>query len=142
MADAGIGLGLAALAFWGFVATAVIAAVWNGIRKRESQHETVRRMIESGQPIDDVLMEKLSLVSNDSNRRPDREFYITGLWLLPVSVGMAIFGIILGGQEPDAQLPLLGVSALLACLGIGWLLAAKITARWYASDDGPINGKS
>ena len=134
MENLGLGAGLAALGFWGFVAVAVLAGVWNGIRKREAQHETVRRLIESGQPIDQELLEKLSLVSGDENRRPDREFYITGLWVLPVAAGMAIFAPILGRAEPDALFPLLGVSGLLACLGIGWLVAAKIVARWYAVD--------
>ncbi|MCZ6889644.1 MAG: DUF6249 domain-containing protein [Gammaproteobacteria bacterium] len=134
MEHIGLGAGLAALAFWGFVAVAVLAGVWNGIRKRDAQHETVRRLIESGQTIDQELLEKLALVSGDENRRPDREFHITGLWVLPVAVGMAIFALILGQAEPDALFPLLGVSALLACLGIGWLVAAKIVARWYAAN--------
>ena len=137
MEHIGLGAGLAALAFWGFVAVAVLAGVWNGIRKRDAQHETVRRLIESGQTIDQELLEKLALVSGDESRRPDREFHITGLWVLPVAVGMAIFALILGQAEPDALFPLLGVSALLACLGIGWMVAAKIVARWYA-----VNGDS
>ena len=137
MEHIGLGAGLAALAFWGFVAVAVLAGVWNGIRKRDAQHETVRRLIESGQTIDQELLEKLALVSGDESRRPDREFHITGLWVLPVAVGMAIFALILGQAEPDALFPLLGVSALLACLGIGWMVAGKIVARWYA-----VNGDS
>ena len=134
MEDIGLGVGLAALAFWGFVAAVAVAGIWNGIRKRESQHETVRRLIESGQPIDDGLLEKLALVGDGESKRPDRDFYITGLWLLPVSVGLGFFALILGSQVPDALAPLLGASALTACLGIGWLVAAKIAARWYAAD--------
>ena len=48
----GIGIGLAALAFWGFIAVVVAVTVWDGIRKREAQHETLRRLIKSGQPLD------------------------------------------------------------------------------------------
>ena len=36
------GAGLAALAFWGFIATVVVAGTWNDILMREAQHETVR----------------------------------------------------------------------------------------------------
>ena len=134
MADLGLGVGLAALAFWGFVAACVVAGVWNGIRKRDAQHETVRRLIESGQPIDQELMDKLLLLSDGGSKRHDRDFYVTGLWLLPVAVGMALFARFLGSIEPEAVAPLLGASALIACIGIGALVAGKITARWYAMD--------
>jgi hypothetical protein len=135
MEDLGLGAGLAALAFWGFIAVAVLAAVWDGIRKRDAQHETMRRLIESGQPIDQEMMKKLSLVSDSGEARHDQAFQITGLWLLPVAVGMAIFALILGSDKPEALAPLLGVSALLTCMGIGFLVAAKITGHWYPAGD-------
>jgi hypothetical protein len=132
--ELGLGVGLAALAFWGFVATCVVAGVWNGIRKRDAQHETVRRLIESGQPLDQELMEKLSLVGDGGTKRHDRDFYVTGLWLLPSAVGLAVFALVLGELEPDAVPPILGASALVACIGIGALVAGRIAARWYAAD--------
>ena len=134
MGDLGLGAGLSALAFWGFVASCVVAGIWNGIRKRDAQHETVRRMIESGHPIDQALMEKLSLVSGDGNRRHDRDFYVTGLWLLPVAPGLAILALFLGSLEPEALPAILGAAALVACMAIGALVAGKITERWYAAD--------
>ena len=51
-----LGAGLAALAFWGFLASIIVAGIWYDIRKREAQHETVRRLFESGQPIDEALI--------------------------------------------------------------------------------------
>ncbi|MDH3642505.1 MAG: DUF6249 domain-containing protein [Gammaproteobacteria bacterium] len=134
MEDLGLGVGLAAIAFWGFVACTVFAAVWNGIRKRDAEHETVRRLMESGQPIDDALLEKLSLASNAGSKRPDKEFYVTALWLLPISAGLAVFAVILGTQEPEARVPLLGAAGLCGCLGIGWLVAAKIARSWLVED--------
>lgn len=135
MEFSGIGAGLAALAFWGFVAAVVVAGIWYDIRKREAQHETVRRLIESGQPIDQELMEKLSLVADGGDKRHDQDFRLTGLWLLPIAVGLAVFGLILGTQYSEALAPLLGVSAMLACMGIGFLIAAKIAGRWYVNSD-------
>ena len=131
MEFSGLGAGLAALAFWGFIASVVVAGIWYDVRKREAQHETVRRLIESGQPIDQDLMEKLSLVADGGDKRHDQDFRITGLWLLPIAVGMAVFGLILGSQYPEALAPLLGVAALLACMGIGFLMAAKAAKRWF-----------
>ena len=138
MGELGLGAGLAALAFWGFVGTVVVASVWSGIRKRDAQHETVRRMIESGQPIDHELMDKLlSLSDNGASKRPDRDFKITGLWLLPVSVGLALFGLIMGVQVPPVMGPLLGAAALTASIGVGCMVASKIAGRWYPEDDDP-----
>ena len=134
MENLGLGAGLAAMAFWGFVAVAVVAGIWDGIRKREAKHETLRRIIESGQTIDQELMEKLLLLSDGGKRRVDRDFKLTGLWILPVAVGLAIFGLIMSYEDPSKLIPILGASALLAVFGIGCLVAAKIVARWYPAD--------
>ena len=134
MENIGIGAGIAALAFWTFVATVVVAGIWDGIRKREAQHETVRRMVESGQTIDQDVIDKLLLLSEGGSKRPDLDFKITALWILPVAAGMAAFALILGYQYYEALYPLLGVSAMLACLGIGFWIASKIAGRWHQVD--------
>ena len=121
-----LGAGLAALAFWGFIAAVVVAGIWYDIRKREAQHETVRRLVESGQPIDAALMDKLLALGSGERERLDRTFKITGMILLPAAVGLAVFGLILGTQYPQSQLPLLGASALVGCIGIGFLAAASV----------------
>ena len=56
MENIGIGAGLGAMAFWIFIAAVVVASYWDGIKKRETQHETVRRAIESGNQIDEDMM--------------------------------------------------------------------------------------
>ena len=81
-----LGAGLAALAFWGFIAAVVVSGVWFDIRKREAQHETVRRIIESGKPIDDELMDKLLSLGSGKSERLDRGFKITGFIMIPASV--------------------------------------------------------
>lgn len=134
MQEFGFGAGLASIAFWGFVATAVVAGVWDGIRKRDAKHETVRRLVESGQPINAELMDKLMGLTDNKNERPDRVFLMAGLWILPVSLGVAVLGYILGMAKPEARLALMGVAALLAVLGLGFLLASKIVGRWYTDD--------
>jgi hypothetical protein len=134
MENMGLGAGLAAIAFWGFIAAVVLGGIWDSIRKRDAQHETVRRLIESGQAIDDDLLEKLQLVGNSGGSRPDRDFYVTGLWLLPISVGLAMLALFLGQISSAAQSAVLGAAALVACLGIGALIGARITSRWYTSE--------
>lgn len=131
----GLGAGLAALAFWGFVAAVSVAGIWDGVRKREAQHETLRRLAESGQPIDKEVMDKLLLLNSGKAKRYDIDFKVTALWILPVAAGLAIMALILGIGVPQAKMPVLGAAALLACLGIGFLVASKIAARWNREDD-------
>ncbi len=132
MANIGLGAGLASMAFWGFVAVVTVAGIWDNIRKREASHETVRRMIESGKDFDQELMDKLLALRSGSGKRMDQHFKITALWILPVAVGMVPFGLILGSQAPAAKMPLLGVAALLGCMGVGFWVASKIVNEWHA----------
>jgi hypothetical protein len=131
----GLGAGLASLAFWGFLAIAVIAGVWESIRKRDAQHETVRRMIESGQPLNQEFLDKLISASSGGKRRLDRDMKLAALYILPVAVGMAAFGMIMGSYYPKSQAPLLGVAALLGCIGAGFWAASSIVAHWYVDND-------
>lgn len=130
-----MGAGLAALAFWLFVAAAVVAGIWDGIRKREAQHETIRRIIESGQPVDKAVIDKLLLMNKAGSGRPDRDFLVTAMWIGPVALGLAVFGYILGYINPDARIALFGVSCLLAVLSIGYYLASKVVARFYTREN-------
>lgn len=131
MDELGIGAGMAALAFWGFISAVVLGTIWDNARKRESQHETVRRLVESGKEMDDETIDKLVSLNSTGSSRLDRDFYVTALWILPCSVGLVVFGLILGSKVPDALYPIVGAGALTACLGIGFLIAAKIVSRWY-----------
>jgi O-antigen/teichoic acid export membrane protein len=131
-----LGAGLAALAFWGFLASIVVAGIWYDVRKREAQQETVRRLLESGQPIDDSLMDKLFSLGGGTRERLDRDFKLVALIMLPTAVGLALLGLVLGLQDIGAKLPLLGVAALVACIGLGFLWASRLAARWYKEDAG------
>ena len=135
-----LGAGLAAMAFWGFIAAVVVSGVWFDIRKREAQHETVRRIIESGKPIDDELMDKLLSLGSGKSERLDRAFKITGFIMIPASVGLALFGLIMGTQFPETELPLLGAAALVGTIGLGFLVLAQIVKRWYLADNETSSG--
>lgn len=137
MDNFGLGAGLASLAFWGFIAAAVVAGYWDGIRKRDAQHETLRRAIESGQVLDEAMLDKLARLNSSGSGRVDRDFQVTALWILPLAPAMAVFGFFLGYLSTEARFLMFGVAGLLACLGIGFLVAARITARWYNGPTGP-----
>lgn len=135
MQEWGLGAGMAALAFWLFIAAVSVAGIWDGIRKREAKHETIRRLVESGKDIDSELMDKLMGLTDNKSERPDRMFFITGLWILPVAVGLIALAFALGTFSEEGKMAVLGVSAMLGVLGVGFLLASKIIGRWYTDDN-------
>jgi hypothetical protein len=130
-----LGAGLAAMAFWFFIAAVVVGGIWYDIRKKESQQETIRRLFESGQPVDDQLMDRLMSSTKDSSERLDRAFKLTALILLPTAVGLAVLGIVLGMEFDQSKLPLLGVAGLVACIGLGFAVAARVARGWYEDDN-------
>jgi nitrate/nitrite transporter NarK len=134
MEDLGVGAGLAALAFWIFIAAIVVASYWDVIRKRDAQHETLRRAIESGQQLDEKVLNTLLEAGGEGSGRVDRDFIVTAYWTLPISPALAAFALVLGTQVPDARIPLLGAAALIGVLGVGFFIAGKALGRWYQSD--------
>ena len=127
----GIGEGLAALAFWGFIAAVVVAGVWYAIRERQAQHETLRRIIDSGKAVDSALVDQVL----GGGRRTDRGLKIAGLIVIFAAPGLAVLAWFIGQLSEPWLMPLLGVSALVAFVGIGLLVAARFAERSYGEND-------
>ncbi len=126
------GAGLGALGFWVFVASMVAVGVWDSIRKRDAQHETLRQIIASGQPIDTELTDKLLLLTG-GDKNLERDMWVSGLITLSVAPGLALFGWLLSITLEPKLLPImLSVAALLATLGLGFLGTSRLIARWEA----------
>ena len=131
--DGGI-FGLAAFGFWLFVAAAAVGGIWDGIRKRDAEHETLRRMIESGKEPDQELVDKLV----GSRKQPARDLTVAGLIVIFVAPGLALMGWVMSLGEKDVLMPLLGVAGLVAFVGVGLLTAARFLKR-AAQDDAAQN---
>jgi ABC-type antimicrobial peptide transport system permease subunit len=133
MENLGTGAGLGALGFWLFIASVIAVGVWYDIRRREAQHETLRRIIESGQPIDETLVDKiLSLTSG--NRELARDLWVSGLIMLCIAPGLVILGWALSvAVKPTLLIILLGVAALVAFIAAGLLIASRVARRWQDS---------
>ena len=122
--------GLAAFGFWMFIAAVSVGGIWDGVRKREAEHETLRRMIESGKVPDQGLVDKLLGHKKD----PARDLKVAGLIVIFVAPGLALMGWVIGLNEPDAIMPLFGVAGLVAFVGIGLLVAARFLERANEAD--------
>ena len=93
----GVAAGLGSMAFWFFIAAVVVAGIWSDARKRESQQETLRRIVESGQPIDQEVIDRIVSSRTDSKELA-RDLKIGGLITTFVAPGLAILGVFLAGQ--------------------------------------------
>lgn len=121
-----LGGGLAALAFWGFIAAVVVAGIWYGLRERQAQYDTLSRMIESGKPVDQAVVDKIL----GGNERVDRGLKIAGLITVFVAAGLVALGFGVGEVQS-----LLGVAGLVAFVGIGLLVAGKFAERSLKEDE-------
>ena len=135
MESIGTGAGLAAMGFWLFIAIIVATGVWDSIRKRDAQHETLRRAIESGQPIDDEMADRLLALSGDS-RKLARDLKVGGIVVLALAPGLALMGWGMGvALAPELFGVLSSVAGLLLFLGAGLLLASFVVTRWHDDED-------
>ena len=66
--------------------------------------------------------------------RPDRDFKITAMWVLPIAPGAAVLGYFVSMVAEEAFYPLLGVAGILAVMGVGFWVAGEVTARWYRAE--------
>ncbi|MCZ6641600.1 MAG: DUF6249 domain-containing protein [Gammaproteobacteria bacterium] len=128
------GAGLGALGFWLFIASIIAVGVWSSIRKRESQHETIRRAIESGQDIDPELADRLLTLTRSESKDLDRDLKVSGWIVLFLAPGMVLLGYGLSMVEEGIFPILLGVSGLMVFLSIGMFVAAYVVKRSYSSD--------
>jgi hypothetical protein len=136
MEDIGTGAGLGALGFWLFIASVIAVGVWYDIRRREAQHETLRRIVESGQPIDEAVIDKV-LALTSGNRDLARDLKISGLIMVFIAPGLIVLGWLLSAAgEENLLLIMLGVAALVAFIAAGLLIASRVARKWRDAPDG------
>ncbi len=128
MEDLGTGAGLAALGFWLFIACIIVAGVWSTNRKRESEHETLRRLIESGQDPDEQLVDKL-LHSTANDQETIRDLRVGAVITLFLAPGMIALGWGLSSLTGELMGVMMGVSGLLVFISAGLYAAASLVAR-------------
>jgi hypothetical protein len=129
----GIGAGLAAIGFWLFIAAAVGFGVWDGIRKREARHETLRRLIAAGDRIDEAIVDK---ILGNKNKDLARELKIAAIITGMVVPGLVVLAFVLGQINPQATPAVLGAAAIVAFVAAGLFIGSRMVAREDATQSG------
>lgn len=124
------GIGITGVAFWAFVAVMVVAETWAKAKKDSADRELLQKLIESGKPIDQSLLDQ---VLGNKEEHSDRGLRTAGIIVLSLAPGFVIFGIILGYNDRDLH-PMIGIGGLMACLGAGLLIAASIARKSREKD--------
>jgi len=131
-----IGGGLAAVAFWGFIASCVVSGIWYSIREKQAQHDTLNRMIESGKEIDAELVDKIFSDDTDTEEGLKIAGYIT----MSAAPGLALLGYVLQVASDNDKIftIMLGVGGLAFFVSIGLLFSARVAGKNKDSSNGPM----
>ncbi|MEL7296108.1 MAG: hypothetical protein AAGJ86_00530 [Pseudomonadota bacterium] len=113
--------------FWMFIAACVIAGIWSEVKGKETKQETLRRIVESGRDIDPDMVEQL--IGKSDRKDSERELRVGSYIMGGVSGGVLIFSAFLGIISEEARWVLMGVSALVACIGGGLYFASRYVGR-------------
>ena len=126
---------LGALGFWIFIAAVVVAGIWFDARKREIQQETLRRIVESGKEIDAAMLDKL-IAAGKGDSRSDQDLKTSGVIMISIAPGLAIMGWFMSALAEPLLKILLGAAFLVAFIGIGMMVAGKVSERGYRENKG------
>lgn len=126
---------LSGFGFWMFIAAVVVGGMWFDARKRETQQDTLRRLVESGKDIDEAVLEKILAISNKDNRK-DQGLTTGGLIMLFISPGLLVFGYLMQGLAEELLTIMMAVAGLVAFIGIGLLVAGRVAKHSYNDDKG------
>ena len=125
---------IGAFGFWLFLAVVVGGAMWFEARKKESEQETLRRLVESGQKIDPAVVDKM--FRSGGNERKDRDLKIAGIITIGAGVGLGVFAWFIGQFDSQAFTALLGVGTMVGIIGLGLLLSGVYMTRAMREDQG------
>jgi hypothetical protein len=124
-----IGPYLVAVAFWIFVGAVAIAGMVYEYKRRRIGIEVLLLAIEKGQPLDPVLVEKLTSYEHQEAPIEPVQLKIGGVITVAGGVGVGLLAFFVGRVFPIAFYPTLGAGVLAICIGVGLLIGARTLAR-------------
>lgn len=113
------------ITFFAMIAAIVLVPRYLKSQERQSLQETLKLAIEKGQPLPTEVVES---ISHDKKPPPSPHRDLrTGVVWLGVAVGIAVFGLAVGYEEPDATYPLLGIAAFPGFIGLAFIAISLLT---------------
>jgi hypothetical protein len=101
------------------IAAIVIVPRYFQSQERQKMAETLKAAIEKGQPLPSEVVDAISS-GVKTPPSPQRDLRTGVLWL-GVGLGLAAMGWALNFEEPDATLPMIGVSAFPVFVGLAFI---------------------
>ncbi len=126
---------LVGIVFWIFVTVAAVTGIIADYKKRKAALAPLHAAIERGQQLDAALVERLMAPEKDSGPNP-LSLRVGGIITVAAGVGVGTLGAFLSSEAPRALLPLLGVGALIACIGAGLIVAARAVEQRRPAENG------
>jgi hypothetical protein len=124
-----IGAYLVAVTFWIFIGAVAIAGMVVDYKRRRLGIEVLRLAIEEGQPLDPVLVDKLTSYEHQSAPVEPVLVKLGGVITVAGGVGVCLLSFFIGHVFPIAFYPTLGAGVLVICIGVGLLIGARTLAR-------------
>ena len=122
------------------VAGVFIAFILSSQKKYQARLDLLRYAVERGMTLDVELINKVAraeaATTNAGPRRPGRGSRVAGILITAYGVGFAVFACFIGMVDKRGLIPMLGVAALFVCLGVGFLIVARML-RKEANDGAP-----
>jgi len=114
------------LIIFGSMAACIIVPFWIRSQERIRVQETLRAVIESGQPMPTEMMEN---AARNINLRPapspSRDLR-TGIIWLGVGLGFVAMGIAMGYEDGDATIPMVALAAFPVFIGLAFIALSFI----------------
>ena len=117
-----------AIAFWMFVAIAVVAGIIGEYKKRQLALEPLKAAIDKGQQLDPALVERLMAPTTEAGPNA-LALLVGGVIVASAGVGVALFAFFLAHIAPVAFWPVLGAGVIALCLGLGIVIAGRLAER-------------
>jgi hypothetical protein len=109
-------------------------------KKHQARLDLLRYAVERGMALEVELIDKIAgaatAKTNAGPRRPGRGSRVAGVLFVAYGVGFAIFACFIGTISNSALIPMLGVAALMICIGVGFLIVSRML-RKEANDSDP-----
>jgi hypothetical protein len=118
-----------AIAFWVFVAVAVVAGIVGDYKKRKLAIEPLLRAIEKGQHLDPALVAKLMSRDGNGGQVNAEDLQVGGIITTAAGTGVALLSLFLAQLAPRALYPIMGAGVVTICVGVGLLVAVPVIRR-------------